>query len=101
VGRRFPVVVAVDGLTAEEAAGEGAGLATAMDDAIRDAFAQGLTADAALEAAKARAASVEPGEPAAAGWWTEGGDWLSGPAAGAPAGELLTRLWTPVAEPAL
>ena len=68
--------------------------------AIRDAFAQGLTADAALEAARARAAAVEPGEPATAGWWTEGGDRLSGPAAGAPAGELLARLWAPVVEPA-
>lgn len=100
VGRRFPVVMAVDGLTAEEAAGRGAGLAAAMDDAIRDAFAQGLTADAALEAAQARAATVEPGEPLTAGWWTEGGDRLSGPAAGAPASELLTRLWAPVVEPA-
>ena len=95
VGRRFPIVVATEDLSAEQAANEGAALAQAMDDAIRDAFEQQLTADAALQAAQVRAAEPQAAEPVATpSWWTEGGEHLASQATLLPPADLLVRLWT-------
>lgn len=92
VGRRFPVVLAVEDLAEDEVRQAGAVLAAAMDDAIRDAFEGLFTADATVQAAGARAAAIASADviegPA---WWTEGGERLS--VAGATSSEVLTQLW--------
>lgn len=98
-GRRFPVIMAVDGLSAEDALRDGAGLAGAMDEAIRDAFGGQLTADEALQAGVARAGAAQQEAPIAGeAWWTEDGACLPPSTAGCSAGDLLVRLWAPAAE---
>ncbi|MCC7267702.1 MAG: type VI secretion system-associated protein TagF [Caulobacteraceae bacterium] len=94
VGRRFPVILAVEGLAEDEVRKTGASVAAAMDDAIRDAFEGLLTADAAVQAAEARVAATAEAVPTEApAWWTEGGEPLASP--GPAASDLLARLWTP------
>ena len=97
VGRRFPVLIAIEDLDAERAASEGGGLAGAMEEAIRDAFEGGLLADDAVSAARARVAALDVAEGAEPGWWTEGGDRHRPQrlAAHLRAADLLVRAWTP------
>ena len=83
-GRRFLLVLAIQGLTSVEAATQGAGLTARLEDALYDAIAQGLDADAAVALAQgvADAADFDPATGQAlstvvamgpAGvWWTLG-----------------------------
>ena len=76
-GRRFLVLLAVDGLEPAEAAGAGEALADAMEGLIYGAFEQGMSADAVVASAAAllerdnlvKQDQVEPQER----WWTLGG----------------------------
>jgi type VI secretion system protein ImpM len=73
-GRRFMIMLAVDGLSAGQAGGCGEDIAEAMEGLIYDAFEQGWGADAVVSAAQTRV----PTQAAASGapdarCWTLGG----------------------------
>jgi type VI secretion system protein ImpM len=83
VGRRFFIVIAVDGLAPTEAMTRGEPLAGAMEDLIYRAFESGWTADTAVRAAGEALAGAGEAVAEADGtpqerWWT-----LAGPE-GAP-----------------
>ncbi|HUO22238.1 MAG TPA: type VI secretion system-associated protein TagF [Caulobacteraceae bacterium] len=80
VGRRFVILLAVQGLTAEEAVAQGALLSARLEEVIYRCFSEGLDADAAVAAADrvldhgapaAVAASVDASNGA---WWAVGYD---------------------------
>ncbi|HVM99749.1 MAG TPA: type VI secretion system-associated protein TagF [Caulobacteraceae bacterium] len=73
-GRRFMIVLAADGLSADEASA-GEVLAEAMEGLIYDAFEQGWDADRVIQATGAPIAGVaaSAAPPPRRRWWTLGG----------------------------
>lgn len=97
-GRRFILVVGVDGLPPSHAGGQGQDLARAMEDALYRALAEGQTADEVMRllaeelqafADLTRVAETLSAAPTGAGvWWSPAAGL--GPRAGAlPAADLL------------
>ena len=73
-GRRFMIMLAADGLSPDQAGGDGEAIAEEMETLIYQAFESGWDADAAIDAAHGPiekiGATASPPRPR---WWTLGG----------------------------
>jgi type VI secretion system ImpM family protein len=96
-GRRFVIILAVEGLSAEQAAGGGEMIAEAMEELIYQAFEAGWDADTLVASAALTPPEGDGAGAASPRWWTLGGpEHPPASFAGHP-DDLLAHAFSPVA----